>query len=374
MRRFCFFLMAVFLAGCSRADEKVIKIGFAGPLTGDQAAFGIDTFNGVKLAVMEANQRGEIFPGYKLEAYDQDDQHNPSQAVNVAKRFVADAAVLGVVGHFNSSCTKPASAIYHEARLLQITPSSTNPEISRQGFDTFYRVSATDDIQGPKAAVFVAKKLKLKSVFIIDDKTTYGKGLADEFHKKAASLGLRVLEHEGITQGDKDFTPLLAKVKKENPDLVYFGGIYPEGALLVRQGKSLGLRCIFMGGDGLHDPAFIKLTTPEVAEGVYTSMVGGDIKKDPRAAEFVAKYEKEIGPVGTWSAYAYDATNLIIEAIRRAGKPDRASIVAAMRQIKDFPGVTGLTNFDKKGDNLNQVIGVYKVSGGQLVYIGPADE
>lgn len=375
MRRFWILVAALMVFGCSKSgsDNRVIKIGFAGPMTGDQASFGIDTYNGVQLAVIEANRRGEILPGYKLKAVGQDDQHNPSQAVSVATRFVADPSVLAVIGHFNSSCTKPASAVYHEAHLLQITPSSTNPEISRQGFDTFYRISATDDVQGPKAAEFVAKKLNAKSVFVIDDKTTYGKGLADEFEKKARALGITVLGHEGITQGDKDFTPLLVKVKQEKPDLIYFGGIYPEAALLIRQARGIELNSTFMGGDGIFDPAFIRLTSPELAEGTYTTMVGGDIHQLPRAKEFISNYEKEFGPVGTWSAYSYDAANLVIQAIQKAGKFDRAAIVAAMRKIKDFPGVTGVTNFDSKGDNLNRVIGVYKVAGGELVYIGPAE-
>lgn len=177
--------LIVICAGCGpAADNHVIKIGCAAPLTGDQAQLGADTCRGVELAIEQQNQKGDIIPGYKLQALSLDDQHNPAQAVNVAKKYVSDKSVVGVVGHFNSSCTKPASAIYHQARMVQITASSTNPELSKQGFDTFFRVAATDDVQGPKGAHYVMEKLGLKNIFIIDDKTTYGKGLADEFEKE----------------------------------------------------------------------------------------------------------------------------------------------------------------------------------------------
>nr|MBP9866294.1 branched-chain amino acid ABC transporter substrate-binding protein [Candidatus Omnitrophota bacterium] len=156
LKKFSFLLIGLgCVTGCSQSPSTpVIKIGCAAPLTGDQAQLGLDVCRGLELAVKEANQRGEIIPGHSLQVLSLDDQHNPAQAVNVAKKFVSDPNVAAVMGHFNSSCTKPASAIYHEARLTQITASSTNPELSRQGFDTFFRVSATDEVQGPKAAQF----------------------------------------------------------------------------------------------------------------------------------------------------------------------------------------------------------------------------
>lgn len=371
---FAFILLFSFFAISSTlyaATEKKIKIGFAAPLTGDQAQIGLETLNGVKLAVEQANEKGEVIPGYRLEVYALDDQHNPSQAVTVARKFISSPDVAAVVGHFNSSCTKPASAIYNEAGIVQITPASTNPEISRQGFKTFFRIPATDEVQGPKGADFAAA-LGIKTVSVIDDKTTYGKGLADEFHKQASSLGLTILGHEGITQGDKDFTPLLIKIKAQNPDLIYFGGIYPEGALLIRQTRELGIKATLMGGDGIASATFIELATPAIAEGTYATMIGGDMKTVPNAQEFVTAYEKEFGPLGQWSAYGYDAANIVIEAIRRAGTANRQAILEAMHQIKDFQGVTGITNFDEKGDNLNQFIGVFKVEQGKLKYVGPA--
>ena len=370
---FLLILFSIF-SGCAEqaSQSKIIKIGCAAPLTGDQAQLGIDTCQGVRLAVEQANEKGTAVPGYKLEVLALDDQHNPAQAVNVAKKFVADRDVIAVVGHFNSSCTKPASAIYHEAKMVSITAASTNPEISKQGFETFFRVAATDDVQGPKAANYVAAPLGAKKVFIIDDKTTYGKGLADEFEKEARKLGLVILGHEGITQGDKDFTPLLTKMKPAGPDLIYFGGIYPEGALLLRQARALGLPATLMGGDGLATPIFIQLATPAIAEGTYATMVGGDMKKLPSAQDFIKAYEARYGEVGQWSAYGYDAANILIAAIQKAGGKNREAALKAMREIPSFPGVTGEVVFDKKGDNQNQFIGVFKVEHGQLTYLGPA--
>lgn len=364
--------LALALAGCSGGESNVIKIGCASPLTGDQAQIGMDSCNGVKLAVEHANAKGLGIAGQTFEVLALDDQHNPAQAVNVAKKFVAEPNVLAVMGHFNSSCSKPAGAIYNEANLVQLTAGSTNPDLSKQGYKTFFRVSATDDVQGPSGARYAFQKMGAKSVFIIDDKTTYGKGLADEFEKEAKKLGMTVLGHEGITQGDKDFTPLLTRIKPMNADLIYFGGIYPEGALLIRQARSLNLTAKFMGGDGTADPLFSKLASPEIANGTQVTMVGGDIYKVPEAQEFIKAYEARFGTVGLWSAYAYDATNILIQAIAKAGTKDRVSVLNAMRQIPEFSGVTGKIAFDEKGDNKNQFIGMFQFRDGKLEYLGPA--
>jgi branched-chain amino acid transport system substrate-binding protein len=366
--------MLLFIAGCEKTSSgPIVKIGCAAPLTGDQAQLGMDICRGVSLAIDHANEKGDVLPGYKLQLMNLDDQRNPAQAVNVAKKFVSDRDLMAVVGHFNSSCTKPASAIYHQARIVSLTPGSTNPELSRQGFDTFFRISATDDVQGPKAAQFIKNKIGAKRIFVLDDKTTYGKGLADEFEKEARKIGLEILGHEGITQGDKDFTPILTKIKPSNPDLIYFGGIYPEGALLLRQARSLNITAPFMGGDGLATPILIQLASAEIAEGTYATMVGGDMKKVPSAQEFVKAYESKFGELGQWSAFGYDSANILIEAIKKAGLKDRESILKTMREIPHFQGVTGEVVFDEKGDNKHQFIGIFKVQGGKLEYVGPAE-
>ena len=370
------------LSGCGRA-EPVVKIGFVGPLTGDQATQGQGMLHGAQLAVEQANAAGPVLPGMRLVLVELDDQRSPTQAVAAAKKLVADPDVAAVVGHLNSSCTMPASAIYHQARLLQISPVSSNPNISRQGFDTFYRTCATDDLQGPAAALFAVKELGAKRIFILDDMTTYGRGLANEFEKKLRALGTTVLGHEGITQGDKDFAPLLTKVKSLRPDLVYFAGMFPEGALLIKQRADVGLGGAFMGGDGLFDPALITLATPAIAEGAYLTTIGSDIRQIPTAAAFVRAYEARFGPVGAYSSYAYEAASLAIWAIRQAGLPaprasrqagriDRSAVLAAMKSLKEFPGIFVAQRFDAKGDSLIRDIGIFTVKGGKFVFVKTA--
>ena len=359
------------LSGCGRA-EPVVKIGFVAPLTGDQAPHGEDLLNGASLAIEHAQRQGPVISGHRLVLVPLDDQRNPTQAVAAAKKLAADPDVLAVIGHLNSSCTMPASAVYHEARLLQITPVSSNPRISRQGFDTFYRTCATDDMQGPAAAIFAVRELGAKRIFILDDMTTYGRGLADEFEKKARSLGADVLGHEGITQGDKDFVPLLTKVKAAAPDLLYFAGMFPEGALLIKQRAEVGLSARFLGGDGLFDSVLITLATPQAADGAYITTIGSDIHQMPGARAFVEEYERRYGAIGAYSAYAYEATSIAIWAIRQAGRADRAAVLAAMKTLKDYPGLFGAQNFDERGDSRIHDIGIFTVKDGKFEFVKAA--
>lgn len=363
--------LSVVIAGCGR-QASVVKIGFAAPLTGDQATTGEAMLNGAKLAVDQAKAGGEILPGYQLELAALDDQRNPTQAVAAAKKLVADPDVVAVVGHLNSSCTMPASSVYHQARMLQISPVSSNPQISRQGFDTFYRTCATDDLQGPAAALFSIRELGVKRVFILDDMTTYGRGLANEYERKLRALGAEAIGHEGITQGDKDFTSLLTKIKALQPDLVYFAGMFPEAALLIKQRRDVGLGGSFMGGDGLFDPVLIELATPQAAEGVYLTTIGSDIRQVPTAQAFVKAYEARYGPIGAYSAYAYEASTIVIWAIRQAGSKDRQAVLAAMKTLKDYPGLFGPQNFDEKGDSRIRDIGLFTVRDGTFVFLKTA--
>ncbi len=358
---------------CGFEDKKeTISVGAAAPLTGPQAYIGIGMMQGAQMAVEDANVKGPVFGNTKLSLVAVDDQSNPTQAVLMANKLIADPQVVGVIGHFNSSCTKPASTIYHEGRMAQITPASTNPEISRQGFDTFFRICATDDVQAPAAARFAAKELGVKKIAIIDDKTTYGVGLATVFEKEFKALGGTVLSHDGITQGEKDFAPLLAKVQSLGPELVYFGGVYPEMALLVRQAKKMGLEALWMGGDGIFDVTLIKLITPPLATGIYATMLGVDPHSIPEARDFVTRYEARYGEIGSFSAYGYEAMNVLIEAIRRAGKNDRQAVLAQIKAMKDYPGILGVINFDKNGDAIGKSVGVYKVEDGKFVFLQEA--
>ncbi len=364
-----------FLGGCGK-QEPVIKIGFAGPLTGDQAAQGLDMLHGAQLALEQAVAKGPILPGFKVELAAMDDARNPAQAVAVAKRLVADPDVVAIVGHLNSSCTKPASAVYYEARMLHVNPVSSNPEISRQGFDNFFRICPTDDLQGPAGARFAIERIGAKRIFVIDDMTTYGRGLANEFIKAAPALHAQILGHEGISQGEKDFTPLLTKVKSMGPDLIYFAGMFPEGALLIKQRLELNLSSHFLGGDGLFEPTLIDLATPQAAQGVYLTTLGGDTHQIPTALDFVRAFEAKYGHLGAYSSYAYEATNVVLEAIRRAGRKDRGMILAAMKQMKQYPGILGVHTFDSHGDTRIRTIGIYQVQNGKFQFleaVGPHD-
>ena len=370
MKRSLFFLLALACVFCGFENKpKEVLVGVAAPLTGPEAYIGTGMMQGVQMAVEDANAKGPVFDDAKLKLVVMDDQRNPTQAVLVANKLVADPAVMGMVGHFNSSCTKAASSIYHEGRMTQITPSSTNPEISRQGYDTFFRICATDDVQGPAAAEFAVKDLQIKKVAIIDDKTTYGTGLASAFEKNFRQLGGKVLSHDGIAQGDKDFTPLLTKVQSLEPDLIFYGGVYPEMALLVKQAKRMGLDARWMGGDGVYDVTLIKLVTPPLSEGIYATMLGVDSHSVSAAKDFVTRYEARYGDIGSFSAYGYEAMNVLIEAIRRAGKNDREAVLAQMKMMKDYPGILGVINFDKKGDAIGKSVGVFKIEKGKYVFI-----
>ena len=350
------------------AKDNEAVLGLAAPLTGDQAYIGIGVMQGAQMAVEDANVKGPVFGAVKLRLEALDDQHNPTQAVLAANKLIADPDVLGVVGHFNSSCTKPASAIYHEGRLTQVTPASTNPEISKQGFDTFFRVCATDDVQAPAAAAFARDELKAERIAIIDDETTYGRGLADQFEKKFKAMGGTVLRHDGITQGEKDYMPLLTQIRSVKPELIFYGGVYPELALLLKQAKKVGLHAVWMGGDGIYDVTLIQLTGV-AAEGIYSTMLGVDPHSIPAAKDFIARYEARYGEIGSFSAYGYDAANVLIEAMRRAGKKDREAVLAEMKKMKDFPGILGAVNFDEHGDAVGKSVGIFKVENGKFKFL-----
>jgi len=364
-------LVAAAVAPAALAGDEV-RIGLAAPLTGDQAYIGQCVLHGAEMAVEDANVKGPVFGSTRIRLVPLDDQHNPTQAVLAANKFVADPDVVAVVGHFNSSCTKAASTIYHESRMAQVTPGSTNPEISRQGFDTFFRVCPTDDVQAPAAADFVRSKLGIKRIAILDDQTTYGKGLADAFEKRYRSLGGEVTQRDGITQGEKDFTPLLTKIRSGKPELVYFGGIYPELALILKQAAKVGLVTRWMGGDGVAEPTLITLAGPKLAEGVYVTRLGLDPHTVPTAKDFASRYEARHGEIGPFSAYAYDAANVLIEAIRRAGSKDRQAVLAEVRKTRDLPGLLGPVNFDAQGDAIGKSIGIFQIQDGEFRFIEEA--
>lgn len=333
------------MAGACQKKEEGIKIGVAGPMTGDQAKMGTDFKNGVTLAVEEWNAKGGIF-GKKIVTLIADDQHDPKQAVSIANKLVNDG-VVGVIGHFNSSCSIPASDVYNRGGIPMISPGSTNPQLTEKGYKGVFRVCGRDDQQGKVGADFVVTKLGLKKVAVIHDKTTYGQGLADEFKKFIAGK-VDVVYYGGIIQGDKDFKTVLTAIKEKKPDLIYYGGIYPEAGLLVKQARELGIAVPFMSGDGTIDPKFIEIAGAKAAEGTYLTF-SPDPRQIPTARSFIETYEKRFGEIGPYSIYAYDAATILFTAIKEAGTTEGQKVIEKLHSM-NFSGAMGSIRFDQKGD------------------------
>lgn len=329
--------------GCQKKED-VIKIGIAGPMTGDQAKMGMDFKNGVLLAVEEWNNKGGVL-GKKIEMIVSDDQHDPKQAVSVANKMI-NAGVVGIIGHFNSSCSIPASDVYNRAGIPMITPASTNPQLTEKGYKGVFRVCGRDDQQGRVAADFVMGYLKLREVAILHDKTTYGQGLADEF-KKFVGDKVKVVYYGGIVQGDKDFKMVLIAIKAKKPELIFFGGIYPEAGLIVKQAREIGLTSKFMSGDGTIDPKFIEIASVS-AEGTFLTF-SPDPKNIPSAKGFIDKYQSRYGEVGPYSIYALDSANIMLTAIKAANSTEGKSIIDKLHSM-EFSGAIRNIRFDSKGD------------------------
>ncbi|MDH4101060.1 MAG: branched-chain amino acid ABC transporter substrate-binding protein [Nitrospirota bacterium] len=341
-------LSGVLLAGCGKSEKgaagDLIKIGVAGPMTGDQSKMGIDFKNGVELAVEEWNQKGGVL-GKKIATVVGDDQHDPKQAVAVANKLVNDG-VVGVIGHFNSSCSIPASSVYQQTGIPMITPASTNPQLTEQGFQNIFRVCGRDDQQGRIAADFVVNRLGKKRIAILHDKTTYGQGLSEEL-KKALGDSIEVVAYEGVTQGDKDFKAVLSAIKTKKPEALYFGGVYPEAGLMVKQARELGIDAVFISGDGTIDTKFIEIAGA-AAEGAYLTF-SPDPNGIPTAKAFLESYHKKYGEHGPYSIYAYDAANILLNAIQKAGATDGKKVAELIRATP-HDGALGKVQFDAKGD------------------------
>lgn len=340
----CLAVVLSLATGCQKKSES-IKIGVAGPMTGDQSKMGTDFKNGVSLAVEEWNAKGGVL-GRKIEVIIGDDQHDPKQAVSVANKIVNDGAV-GIIGHFNSSCSIPASDIYNRVSIPMISPGSTNPQFTEKGYKAVFRVCGRDDQQGKVGADFVSNQLKMKKIAIIHDKTTYGQGLADEF-RKALGNNAEIVFYGGIIQGDKDFKGVLTTIREKKPELIFFGGIYPEMGLLVRQSRELGIKAPFMSGDGSIDPKFIEIAGEQAAEGTYLTF-SPDPKNIPSAKDFIGRYNAKFGELGPYSIYAYDAANIMLSAIKEANTTEGTKISAKLHAM-EFDGAGGKIKFDDKGD------------------------
>lgn len=348
----------------------VIKIGHVAPLTGGIAHLGKDNENGARMAIEEINAAGGLKIGdttYKFDLVPEDDKADPKEGTIAAQKIV-DSGAVAVVGHLNSGTSIPASKIYADANVAQISPSATNPKLTEQGFKTTFRVVANDNQQGGVLANYAADQLKAKTIAIIDDRTAYGQGLADVVEKVAKEKGVKVVAREFTNDKATDFNAILTKVRGSKPDVVMYGGMDATAGPMAKQMKQLGIKSTLLAGDGVCSPEFIKLAG-DAAGILHCSMAGEAVEKMPKGADFVANFKKRFNAdVQVYSPYSYDAVYVIADAIKRAGKTDRASITAAM-PATNYPGLTGQIAFDEKGDIKGGAISMFKVVDGKMQYV-----
>ena len=373
-RLFACVVSALLMAGCS-SDEaskdgrKVVNIGHVGPLTGPQSHLGKDNERGATLAIDEANQSGIVIGGEVIEfrLLSEDDEANPQKGTVVAERLM-DANVAGVVGHLNSGTTIPASKIYFDAGVPQVSPSATAIEFTHQGYETAYRVMANDEQQGKVLGDFAVKTLGAKSIAIIDDRSAYGKGLADEFESAVKQAGGAIMTREFTDKTKIDFTAILTTIKGLNPDLIFYGGMDAQAGPMMKQIKNLGVTANFLGGDGIQTRQFTVLSGAE-GEGVYASSPGLPLEQMAGGSEFRDKYKQVYREdIQLYAPYAYDATSVMIDAMKRANSVDPATYSPLLRGA-DFLGVTGRIRFDERGDLKGGSISLYRVTNGVWKYI-----
>ena len=351
------------------AQEQVVKIGHVGPVSGAIAHLGKDNEYGARLAIEELNTKGVSIGGKKVkfELVAEDDAADPKQGTAAAQKLV-DAKVSGVVGHLNSGTTIPASKIYSDAGIPQISPSATNPKYTRQGFKTTFRLVADDVQLGSLLGRYAVKDLKGKSIAVIDDRTAYGQGVAEEFEKAVKAAGGNVVGHEFTTDKATDFMPILTTLKAKKPDIIFFGGMDAVGGPMLKQMKSLGINAKFMGGDGICTTELVKLAGDAMADGqvicAEAGGVDGALKKG--MDDFGAKYKKRFNDdVKLYAPYVYDAVNVMVDAMQRAKSSDPAKYLPELAKTSGYKGVTGTIAFDAKGDIKNGALTLYTYKGGK---------
>ncbi len=345
-------LAVLALGALAFAQGKVIKIATVSPLSGEQAALGEMIKLGAQLAIEEAQPDFEKM-GFKLELAPQDDQANPDVGVAVARRLVTDPEIVAIVGHLNTGVAIPSSEVYKDYQLPMVSPANTGPAVTDRCYLDIDRLVGRDDVQGPAGATFAVKTLGAKRIFIVHDKTTYGQGIAEQFRKRALELGAQVVGFTG-TEEKSNFQALILQMKAKRPDFVYFGGIYNQGAVLLKQMRERGIKATFMGPDGLDSSKFVEIAG-QAAKGAYYTTVAGPIDQYPKAKAMAEKFEKKFGKAPeSFAIYGYDSANVIIKALKNFVSyahraPTRAELSMLIRQTT-LEGVTGHVAFDYKGD------------------------
>jgi branched-chain amino acid transport system substrate-binding protein len=362
---------ALGLAGCQKKDAPksadgatVVKIGQVSPLTGPQAHLGKDNDNGARLAMDEINAQGVTIGGKKVkfEIQSEDDQADPKTATIVAQKLV-DAHVKGVIGHLNSGTSIPASKIYRDAGIPQVSPSATAVAYTAQGFKSAFRVMTNDRQQGKVLGEFAVKKMGAKKVAIIDDRTAYGQGLADEVEKAVKASGGTVVAREFTTDKSTDFLAILTAIKAKTPDVLFYGGMDSQSGPMAKQMQQIVLKAKLLGGDGTQTTEFLKLAGAS-SDGVTASSPGLPIASMPGGKAFEQKFTAKYGQIQTYAPYAYDAARVLVEAMKQADSTEPAKYLPKLAAIK-MNGVTGPVSFDSKGDVEGGAITLYRVKGGR---------
>ncbi len=358
-------------------DNKIAKIGVISPLSGDLAALGKGIEHSVDLAITQANESGEI-EGWTLELAAEDDEAKPDVGKNAATKLAADPDVVGVVGTLNSSVAQSVQPVLAAANIVMVSPANTNPSLTQgadfatapaRAYPNYFRTCTTDSIQGPFAARYLYEKAGITEVATVHDKKTYGQGLVDAFSQEYEKLGGTIVAAETINPDDSKYDAVVSKIKPTNPQAVYYGGEYPQAGPFSQQMKAAGLNVPLMGGDGIYSGEFIKLAGA-TAEGDLATAIGAPTADLASAQDFVAAYEAAgyAEPYEAYGAYAFDAANAIIEALK-VSLPDAESAEAARQPTIDamadvsFDGVTGAVAFDEFGDTTSRVLTVYQVKG-----------
>ncbi len=355
-------------APAASADVLVVKIGHVGPTSGAIAHLGKDNELGAKMAIEDLNAKGVKIgdKAVRLELLTEDDAGDPKQGTAVAQKLV-DSKVNGVVGHLNSGTTIPASKLYSDAGIPQVSPSATNPKYTRQGFKTTFRVVADDTQLGGTLGKYAVDTLKGKNIAVIDDRTAYGQGVAEEFEKAAKAAGGTIVGHEFTTDKSTDFNAILTKLKGAKPDVLFFGGMDAVGGPMLKQIKQLGMKVKFMGGDGLCTGELAKLAGDAIGEDMVVCAEAGGVDGDFKAPleKFKADFKTKNGvDVQIYAPYVYDAVNVLVAAMVKAGSADPAKYLPEVGKV-EYKGLTGPIAFDEKGDIKNGALTLYTYRAGK---------
>jgi branched-chain amino acid transport system substrate-binding protein len=355
--------VAALCGAAAQAQDMVVKIGHVSPTSGSNAHLGKDNELAARMAVDELNAKGVMIGGKKakLELLFEDDASDPKQGTAVAQKLT-DSKVNGVIGHLNSGTTIPASKVYSDAGIPQVSPSATNPKYTRQGFKTAFRLVADDAHLGGTLGKYAVNTVKAKSIAVIDDRTAYGQGVAEEFTKAVKAAGGAIAEVQYTTDKATDFAAILTAIKAKKPDVIFFGGMDAVAGPMLRQMKQLGITAKLMGGDGVCTTDLPKLAAGSMADGQVICAEAGGVDGDQKQGleDFKTAFKKKTNEeVKLYAPYVYDAVNVMVAAMVKAGSAEPAKYLPVLAKTTDYKGVTGKISFDEKGDIKNGALTLF---------------